>query len=336
MISEMPSTISRRRALSIIAGVGALLLPRRAGADTLWLFEWHGTALGAEARIVLYQRDETAATAAIRAAVDEVERLEDEFSLYRPDSALVKLNRDGVLDRPSLDMLRLLQESHRFGELTGGAFDVTVQPLWRLYAAHFANRPDDVDGPSVADLRRTCRRVDFRRIGVAPERITLPPEMAVTLNGIAQGYITDRVAELLRARGWTDVLIDLGELRGLGGHPDGRPWTIGLPDPRRAHAPVAEIPLGQRAAATSAGSGTTFDRAGRYHHLFVPRTGRSAATYSAVTVFAERATVADALSTALSVMPRERAPAVLRRFPGVDAWVVEADGRVERLGSEPA
>ena len=98
--------ISRRRALSIVAGAGALLLPRRARGDTLRLFEWHGTALGAEARIALYQRDETAATSAIRAAVDEVQRLENEFCLYRPDSALTKLNRDGVLDRPSLDMLR--------------------------------------------------------------------------------------------------------------------------------------------------------------------------------------------------------------------------------------
>src|SRR5512132_1365639 len=178
--------------------------------------------------------------------------------------------------------------ARRFGELTGGAFDVTVQPLWQLYAAHFTAHPDDADGPSAAELRRACHLGDFRRIEVAPGRITLPPEMAFTLNGIAQGYITDRIAELLRARGWTDVLIDLGELRGLGGHPDGRPWTIGLPDPRRAQALIAEIPLGQRAAATSAGSGTTFDRAGRYHHLFVPRTGRSATTYSAVTVVAER------------------------------------------------
>jgi thiamine biosynthesis lipoprotein len=236
MIRTRP--ISRRRALSIVAGAGALLLIRRAAADALRLFEWRGTALGAEARITLYQRDETAATAAVRAAVDEVERLENEFSLYRPDSALMKLNRDGVLHRPSLDMLSLLQESHRFGELTGGAFDVTVQPLWQLYAGHFAAHPNDVEGPSAAALRRTCRLVDFRRIGIEPGRITLPPGMAVTLNGIAQGYITDRIAELLRARGWTDVLIDLGELRGLGSHPDGRPWTIALPDPRRAHAPV--------------------------------------------------------------------------------------------------
>jgi thiamine biosynthesis lipoprotein len=78
-----------------------------------------------------------------------------------------------------------------------------------------------------------------------------------------------------------------------------------LADPQRAHALIAEIPLRQRAAATSAGSGTTFDRADRYHHLSVPRTGRCGTTYSAVTVFAERATVADALSTALSVMPRD-------------------------------
>jgi FAD:protein FMN transferase len=261
------SPISRRRALSIVAGASALLVTRRAKADTPRLFEWRGTALGAETRIALYQLDETAATAAVRAAVDEVERLENEFSLYRPDSALMKLNRDGILDRPSLDMLRLLQESRRFGELTDGA-------------AHFAAQPDDVEGPSAADLKCTCRRVDFRRLEIAPGRITLPPEMAVTLNSIAQGYITDRVAELLRARGWTDVLINLGELRGLGSHSDGRPWTIGLPDPRRAHALIAEIPLGQRAAATSAGSGTAFDWAGRYHHLFVPRTGRCGTTYS--------------------------------------------------------
>jgi thiamine biosynthesis lipoprotein len=112
-----------------VAGASALLVTRRAKADTPRLFEWRGTALGAETRIALYQLDETAATAAVRAAVDEVERLENEFSLYRPDSALMKLNRDGILDRPSLDMLRLLQESRRFGELTDGAFDVTVQPL---------------------------------------------------------------------------------------------------------------------------------------------------------------------------------------------------------------
>ncbi len=328
--------LSRRRALSIIAGAGALLLPRCGRAAAPRLFEWRGTALGAAAHLALYHRDEAAAAAAVGAAVDEVERLEGEFSLYRPDSALARLNREGVLDQPSLDMLRLLRESVRLGALSGGAFDVTVQPLWELYAGHFAAQPDGSRGPSAAALLRACRRVDFRRIAIAPERITLAPGMAVTLNGIAQGYITDRIAELLQDRGWTDVLIDLGELRGLGGHPDSRPWTIGLADPRRAAAVVATIPLGRRAAATSAGSGTTFDPSGRYHHLFVPQTGRCGSTYAAVTVVTDQAMVADALSTALAVMPRERAPALLRHFPGIEVWVVESGGRLRRLDPAPA
>lgn len=328
--------ISRRRALSIVAGAGALLLPRRGWAEAPRLFEWRGTALGAEAHLALYHRDEAAAAAAVGAAVAEVERLEGEFSLYRPDSALVRLNRDGVLDRPSLDMLRLLQASIRFGELSGGAFDVTVQPLWELYARHFAAHPDDAGGPSAAELRRACRRVDFRRIDVAPGRITLAPGTAVTLNGIAQGYITDRIAELLRDRGWRDVLVDLGEIRGLGSHPDGRPWTIGLPDPQRIQTLLAEIPLGRRAAATSAGSGTTFDPAGRYHHLFIPRTGRCAGTYRAVSVLADQAMVADALSTAFSAMPREQAPAMLHHFPGIEVRVVEEGGGLVQLHPAPA
>ena len=323
--------ISRRRALSIVAGAGALLLPRRSRADAPRLFEWRGTALGAEACIALYHRDEAAAAAAVGAAVSEVERLEGEFSLYRPDSALVRLNRDGVLDRPSLDMLRLLQASIRFGEMSGGAFDVTVQPLWELYARHFAAHPDDAAGPSPAVLRRACRRVGFRRIGLAPERITLAPGTAVTLNGIAQGYVTDRIAGLLQDHGWRDVLVDLGEIRGLGSHPDGRPWTIGLPDPQHAPALLAEIPLSRRAAATSAGSGTTFDPAGRYHHLFVPHTGRCAGSYRAVTVLADQAMVADALSTTLAVMPRQQAPALLRRFPGIEVRVVDEGGRLAAI-----
>ncbi|MFO1113726.1 MAG: FAD:protein FMN transferase [Rhodospirillales bacterium] len=149
------------------AGVGrfpSLLAPARfcfrgGAADAPRLFEWRGTALGAEACIAPYHRDEAAAGAAVGAAVSEVERLEGEFSLYRPDSALVKLNRDGVLDRPSLDMLRLLQASIRFGEMSGGAFDVTVQPLWELYARHFAAHPDDAAGPR----RRCCARLPARR-----------------------------------------------------------------------------------------------------------------------------------------------------------------------------
>ena len=102
--------------------------------------EWTGTALGAVANITLFHPDRGEARSIIRACLAEIDRLEGEFSLFRPDSALCRLNRDGVLPDPSLDMRRLLTEAVRFGDLSGGRFDVTVQPLWRLLAAHQAAR----------------------------------------------------------------------------------------------------------------------------------------------------------------------------------------------------
>ncbi|HEY5597797.1 MAG TPA: FAD:protein FMN transferase, partial [Kiloniellales bacterium] len=187
--------IGRRRAITILAaGAGATLLPRASWPDAPSRFEWRGRALGAPARLVLYDRDRAEAAAAVGACVAEMERLENEFSLYRPDSALSRLNRQGRLDAPSHDMRRLLLESRRFGALSHGAFDVTVQPLWRLYAAHFAANPAATDGPPQAALEAVLELVDYRRLHIAEDHIAVPPGMSVTLNGIAQGYITDRVA----------------------------------------------------------------------------------------------------------------------------------------------
>jgi thiamine biosynthesis lipoprotein len=325
--------ISRRRTLAIFAGAAtALVAGRSRAAQAPRLFEWTGTALGAKATIKLYAGSAAYATEALDAAAAEIERLENEFSLYRPISALSRLNRDGRLLNPSLDMRYLLTEAVRFGKLSGGAFDVTVQPLWDLYATHFSRYPEDISGPPAEVVARAVRLVDYRRIQLEPDRIMLPSGMAVTLNGIAQGYLTDRVADLLSARGWNNVLVNLGELRGLGAHPDGRPWTTALPSRFDAHHRAAMIPLSQRAIATSSGVATRFEATGRCHHLFSPASGRSARTYAAVTVAAPRATVADALSTALYVAPLSAAEPMLSECPGVEAWLWFADGSVEHLG----
>ncbi|HEY5598914.1 MAG TPA: FAD:protein FMN transferase, partial [Kiloniellales bacterium] len=204
----------------------------------------------------------------------------------------------------------------RFGALSTGAFDVTVQPLWRLYAAHFAANPQATDRPPRAALKAALELVDYRRLRIAEDHIAMPTGMSVTLNGIAQGYITDRVADLLRARGWRHVLVDLGEIRALDDRPDGRPWRIGL-------AAAGVVPLADQAVATSAGAGTPFTQDARIHHLLDPRSGRSANTYRSVTVIAARATVADALSSAIYVAPRDQAADILRRGGGIEARLVD-------------
>ena len=152
---------SRRRFIGIAAASSALgLLPWRALAFSarpqagLEPVVWRGVALGADAELHLLHPDRDAARRLIDSAVDELRRLETVFSLYRDDSALAVLNRQGHLNDPPADLLRLLSESRRFSVLTGGVFDPTVQPLWQLYAGHFRS-----PAPIPTDRRRrACAR----------------------------------------------------------------------------------------------------------------------------------------------------------------------------------
>ncbi len=295
---------------------------------------WRGSALGAKASITLYHADAAAGRALIQRALAEIARLEAVFSLYRRDSALSRLNREGLLAQPPLDLVRLLSEARAVSELTDGAFDVTVQPLWRLYAAHFENRDADPNGPSEAARAEALALVDYRGVTLASDSIRLARAgMALTLNGIAQGYVTDRVADLLRAEGLDSVLIDLGEIRALGDHPEGRPWSVGLKDPGDPKRITRKLELHDLALATSAGSGMPFDPQGRHHHIFDPMSGRSARRYASVSVVSQTATRADALSTAFSNMPPARAEAVCRALPDVTAYLTLTDGETIELTS---
>jgi FAD:protein FMN transferase len=284
----------RRRFLALTAAAaGVALLPGGAGfaGDPL---EWKGTALGADALLRFYHDDRTAGRRLLAEVLAEIERLERVFSLYRDDSALVALNRTGRLDAPPLELVELLSISSRFSELTGGAFDVTVQPLWQLYAGHFARDGADPAGPPIEAVARTRRLVDWRGVTVEAGRVALArPGMAITLNGIAQGFVTDRIAALMRRRGMAHVLVDMGEIAAIGGRPGGQPWRVGV-------AGGGVTPLVDAAIATSSPDGTRFSPT--CHHIFDPHTGLCAeAGVAAVSVWAPQATVADAVSTALVV-----------------------------------
>ncbi len=319
--------ISRRRALRIIAASGAAALWPRSGravaAPARW--EWRGTALGAEAKIVLLHSDEGLIRDAFAAAQGEIERLENEFSLFRPDSALNRLNRTGRLAHPGLDMRRLLGEALRFSAMTDGAFDPTVQPLWDLYADHFTRRSGDADGPSLEAVAAARLAVGWQRVGIAAAAIALSPGTRLTLNGIAQGYITDRIADLLRGFGFDHLLLDLGEARAIGG-----PWSVAVRELDGGGRPFL-LPLADCALAVSAPAGTVFEASGRWHHLFDPATGAPAKSWRAVAVRARDATTADALSTALAVTPPERAEKIARVGGALDAWLMDDAGTIHRF-----
>lgn len=337
---KIPGTFNRRRFLTILgasAGLPLLPLGNPRAADAMTLCRWDGTVLGAEAALQLYHTDREAAAAAIRRCLDEIDRLERIFTLYRENSELARLNRDGVLSNPSHDLVLLLSASQRFGAMTNGAFDISVQPLWTTCADHFAHQPGDLAGPPTQTLAAARELVAYGDVEVHADRIVLRRKgMALTLNGIAQGYITDRIATLLRGAGFDRVLVELGEHRALGGHPSGEPWRIGIKNPRAPKRIVRSIDLENRALATSGGYGMPFSRDGRWHHLFDPASGRSANYFLSVTVLAPTATEADALSTALAVMPEERTRALIEHAGPkgtIAAIFVRPDGSVVSVSS---
>jgi len=329
--------VPRRRVLGILAAsAGMSLLGGRgalAAGQPRQMIEWRGVALGTEARMVLTHDDPGVARAALARCLDEVARLENVFSLYRSDSELSRLNRQGHLKAPSHDLVRLLSISRRYGDLSGGAFDVSVQPLWSLHARYYADHPNG-PGPDQDSLERALRLIDYRAIDISPGEIAFQrPDMAITLNGIAQGYITERVGDLLRHMGFSNVLINLGETRVLDEHPEGRPWRIGLSDPVNPGRRAGQISLVNQAIASSAPSGFSFDAAGRHHHLFDPVLGHSPDKILGVSVIAPRATDADALSTALSVMGGEAGSVLIRTVDGAHAIVTKTDGRIIKIES---
>ena len=308
---NVKQAFNRRRLLQVVGTVGAgaylSALGKSARAlPTLWV--WRGRALGAAASIRLYHPEAAAARSLLERCAGEIRRLDAIFSLYQPQSALCRLNAAGRLEAPPLDLVRLLSEAARFSRASNGVFDVTVQPLWERHAAHDWSQP--APGlPPVADL---LPLIDWRKLEIEPSRIAFARRgMAVTLNGIAQGYITDRLIEFLRDAGCGSVLADVGEIRGLGRTPDGRPWRVGYAEEGNASLEVVD-----GAVASSSAAGTVFEPSGGANHLFDPRSGRSVPAGRAVTVTAPNATLADALSTTLAIGDETVRPGLLAAFPG--------------------
>ncbi len=299
--------VTRRRALTLLAATAAVALPSPLAARAPAPTRWRGTVLGAHAQLLLYGAEPGEGRRLVALILSEVKRLERIFSLYSANSLLVGLNRAGRVENPPMELVSLLERARFWSEWSGGAFDVTLQPLWALYRDHFAATGANPAGPSAQSVQAALRLVDYRALEIETHRIAFSrPGMAVTLNGIAQGFITDRVAELLRGEGMTQVMIDMGEVRALGSAPGPKPWRVGLARPDSSEGLWRVLEIVDRAVATSAPAGTRFEPTGRFHHLLDPRTGRPAYGIDSLTVVAKNATDADALSTALLVKGIDR------------------------------
>ena len=228
--------------------------------------------------------------------------------------------RTGSLDAPGPDMLELCSLVSTIHQASAGRFDPSVQPLWTAYARAGG-------APDIKTLANARAATGWSKVEISADRIRLQRGAALTFNGIAQGFITDRVVDLLKAQGLEAGLVSVGEIAAVGASPAGSDWAIGLADHEDGPAD-ATIHLRDRAVATSSPRGTLFGPvpAG---HILDPETGMAAPPgWRRVSVFHRSAAIADGLSTAGVLQGAKDLRAMVNRFPGAQVRAIDRDGHM--------
>jgi thiamine biosynthesis lipoprotein len=307
----------------IVSSLGAARGPVARDDDGLQWRERLLVGFGTTLRLQAAHADLGVLDTALDDAVRALRRIERQMNLFDPGSDLSRLNREGRLDHPPPELLAVLSLARDVSAASGGAFDATVQPLWLCWDR--ACRQGRL--PSAAEIAQARARVDWRALRVEAHAVVLErPGMAVTLNGIAQGYAADRVRAVLAAHGIADALVDAGEYAPLGRNPQRHEWTLGVADPTGHDTLLARLLADGRCLATSGDDQTCFTADHLHHHILDPARGDSPPTLSGVTVAARNGALADALTKVMFIAGPGRVQALAAAWD-VDVLWVAKDGR---------
>ncbi|GJI99397.1 FAD:protein FMN transferase [Duganella caerulea] len=316
---------------SAVGAIGGVSACAWRGSDTL--HRGAALAFGTTISISVVHEDAELAGRAIADGLKAAQTIDHLMSIYHPGSQVYQLNRDGILARPDARLLEVLNQAAQLSHLSAGAFDVTVQPLWRLYSESAARG----GLPSDAERRRAQALVGWRQLEIGDAAIRFRREgMALTLNGLAQGYAADQALAAVQAHGIRHALLDTGEFVARGRQSLSHPWILGVRDPRDANALAATLYAQGCSVATSGDYECTFTPDYKHHHIFDPAAGDSPDELASVTVLAPNAMLADGLSTAFMVMGWERASALASRLPAVDLMAIDKQGREKRSAGFPS
>lgn len=268
-----------------------------------------------------------AAGEALEAAEEEIKALEKLFSATDADSELYAANHSGGKSvTVSEDTAALLARALELCGETDGALDVTIYPVIKAWGF----TTDSYQVPAEDELTELVKQVDFTRVQLDGTALTVPEGMELVLGAVAKGYAADRAAALLEARGVAAAKLELGgNIHLVGTKPNGTPWQVAVRDPS-GEGYMGLIQTDGGAVVTSGGYERYFEQDGiTYWHILDPATGRPAHSgLVSVTIVTPSGTLADALSTALFVMGREKAEAFWRTRQDFDFILIGEDGTV--------
>jgi thiamine biosynthesis lipoprotein len=284
--------------------------------------------MGTRITVELFHADPAIARQGVDTVLQEMRRIDNSMSPYIATSELSRLNVDAQRKAfvASDELFALLQRSQYFSDLTGGAFDITFASVGFLYDYRNAIKPDDSRRQEAAALINYHNLI----LDESGHSVTFStPGVRIDLGGIAKGYAVDRCIQLLQELGIEQALVTAGGDSRMMGDRWGRPWTIGIRDPRDADKMVAVIPLMDEAVSTSGDYQRYFEKDGvRYHHIINPKSGDSARELQSVTIIGPDATTTDALSTSVFVLGLEAGLKLIDRLPDIDAILVDQHGRM--------
>ena len=282
--------------------------------------------MGTAVRVELWSADPALAEQAMAEVMAEMHRIDHAMSPHKESSELSLINRDAAVGpvRISDEMFELLTRSIEFSKISGGAFDITYASAGHLYDYREHIKPsDDALAAARAAIGYQHMVLDRQTSSVRFAR----PGVRIDLGGFAKGHAVDRGADILRRHGIVNAIVTAGGDSHLLGDRRGRPWTIGIRDPRRPSEIVAVLPLEDVALSTSGDYERYFEKDGvRYHHLIDPRTGKSPSGVRSVTILAEDGLTTEALSKSMFVMGLEEGMRLIESQTGVDAVVVDSNG----------
>ncbi|NQV86680.1 MAG: FAD:protein FMN transferase [Woeseiaceae bacterium] len=293
--------------------------------------EWIGDArpmMGTEVSVYLWSDDAEAGLANVEAVFQEAARIDLLMSTYRDDSEISKINRDAADGpvRTGEELYHLISRSLDISVLTQGAFDITYESVGQYFDFRAHQRPDE------ATIKAELENIDYHfvQLDAATRTVAFQKQgVRINLGGIAKGYVVERGIDILRAKGIKNAIVTAGGDTRLLGDRRGRPWMVGIRDPRKDGEIAISLPLEDEAISTSGDYERYFDEDGvRYHHIIHPSTGLSITGVHSATVFGPDAVTTDALSTSVFVMGVDQGLRMIATLPDYESIVIDADGRV--------
>ncbi|UTA47875.1 FAD:protein FMN transferase [Simiduia sp. 21SJ11W-1] len=294
--------------------------------------EWHyerAAIMGTEITVYLWHEQPAEARLAALEVLAEMRRIDQWLSPWIESSELSKLNAEAARAPVAVtpELMQLLAKSLYYGQLSDGAFDITFASVGFKYDYRAGIQPDE------KERKRLLPAVNYQSIALDQKAGTVAfkhPDLRIDLGGIAKGYAVDRAIDLLRARGIAHASVSAGGDSRMLGDKRGRPWIVGVKNPRQEDALALRLPLADVALSTSGDYERYFidEQGRRVHHIINPRTGESSEGVMSVTVMGPKGFDTDPLSTTVFVLGVARGLALIERLPQYDAIVIDAAGKV--------